>query len=82
MSQEQLKAFLEKLKGDIGLQNKLKSAKSPEEVIGIAKEHIHSSGDKTSLTDAELEYISGGHHDGRCSAISNCGDNTGEGPGG
>lgn len=79
MSKEQLKAFLEKLKGDIGLQDKLKAAKSPEEVIGIAKEHIHETSGKSLLTDAELEYISGGHHDGKCSAISYCADNTGEG---
>ena len=41
MSLEQLKAFLEKVKEDSNLQEKLKAAKSPEEVVGIAKEHGH-----------------------------------------
>ena len=41
MSLEQLKAFLEKVKGDSGLQEKLKTAKSPEDVVGIAKDHGH-----------------------------------------
>ena len=41
MSEEQLKAFLAKVKGDSSLQEKLKSAKSPEDVVGIAKEHGH-----------------------------------------
>ena len=37
MSLEQLKAFLEKVKADSSLQEKLKAAKSPEDVVGIAK---------------------------------------------
>ena len=41
MSLEQLKAFLAKAKGDTTLQEKLKAAKSPEDVVGIAKEHGH-----------------------------------------
>ena len=41
MSLEQLKAFLTKAKGDSNLQEKLKAAKSPEDVVGIAKEHGH-----------------------------------------
>ena len=43
MSLEQLKAFLEKVKGDSSLQEKLKAAKSPEDVVGIAKEHGHDN---------------------------------------
>ena len=38
MSEEQLKAFLEKVKGDTTLQEKLKAAASPEAAIEIAKE--------------------------------------------
>ena len=62
MSLEQLKAFLAKVKGDTTLQEKLKAAKSPEDVVTIAKEHGH---DLTlehinQLTDKELEGISGG----------------------
>jgi len=41
MSLEQLKAFLEKVKGDSNLQDKLKAAKSPENVVSIAKEYGH-----------------------------------------
>ena len=66
MSLEQLKAFLEKVKGDTTLQEKLKAAKSPEDVVGIAKEHGHEfTADKISqLSEEELEGVSGGggHH--------------------
>ena len=62
MSLEQLKAFLEKVKGDTSLQEKLKAAKSPEDVVGIAKGHGHEfSSDKISLlSEEELEGVSGG----------------------
>ena len=62
MSLEQLKAFLEKVKGDSNLQEKLKAAKSPEDVVGIAKEHGHEfTADKLSqLSEKELEGVSGG----------------------
>ena len=62
MSQEQLKAFLEKVKGDSSLQDKLKAAKSPEDVVGIAKEHGHEfTADKiTELSEEELEGVAGG----------------------
>ena len=62
MSEEQLKAFLEKVKGDTTLQEKLKGAKSPEDVVGIAKEHGHEfTADKLSqLSEAELEGVAGG----------------------
>ena len=66
MSLEQLKAFLEKVKGDPSLQEKLKAAKSPEDVVTIAKEHGHEfTADKLSqlqseLSDRELEGVAGG----------------------
>ena len=62
MSLEQLKAFLEKVKGDSSLQEKLKSAKSPEDIVGIAKEHGHefSTHHLTQLSEKELESLSGG----------------------
>ena len=41
MSKEQLKAFLEKVKGDASLQDRLKAAKSSDDVVSIAKEHGH-----------------------------------------
>ncbi|KZR90086.1 Nitrogen fixation protein of unknown function [Synechococcus sp. MIT S9508] len=41
MSLEQLKAFLAKVKGDSSLQEKLKAAKSQDDVVSIAKDHGH-----------------------------------------
>ena len=38
MSEEQLKAFLEKVKGDTSLQEKLKAASDADAVVAIAKE--------------------------------------------
>ena len=62
MSEEQLKAFLAKVKGDSNLQEKLKAAQSPEDVVGIAKEHGYEfTADKiTELTEDELEGVAGG----------------------
>ena len=62
MSLEQLRAFLEKVKGNSNLQDKLKAAKSPEEVVSIAKEHGHEfTADKLSqLSEEELKRIDGG----------------------
>ena len=62
MSLEQLKAFLEMVKGDTSLQEKLKGAKSPEHVVAIAKDHGHAfSIDKfTELSDEELDGVTGG----------------------
>ena len=62
MSLEQLRAFLEKVKGDSNLQERLKAAKSPEDVSGIAKEHGHDFGTEhiSQLSEEELEGVSGG----------------------
>ena len=62
MSEEQLKAFLAKVKGDSSLQEKLKAAKSSEDVVGIAKEYGHEfTADKiTELSEDELEGVAGG----------------------
>ena len=38
MSEEQLKAFLDKVKGDTSLQEKLKAAADSDAVLAIAKE--------------------------------------------
>ena len=61
MSEEQLKAFLAKAKDDQTIQEKLKAAKSPEDVVGIAKEHGHDfSADKLGqLREEELEAVAG-----------------------
>ena len=37
MSEEQLKAFIAKAKDDQSIQEKLKAAKTPDDVVGIAK---------------------------------------------
>ena len=68
MSLEQLKAFLAKVKGDSNLQDKLKAAKSPEDVVAIAKEHDHEfTADKiTELSEEELEGVAGGGGGGEC----------------
>ena len=69
MSEEQLKAFLEKVKGDTTLQEQLKAAASPEAAIEIAKEagfaitaeDIQSMQSATvELSDDELEGTAGG----------------------
>ena len=68
MSEEQLKAFLAKAKDDQAIQDKLKAAKSPEEVVGIAQEHGHEfTADKiTALSEEELEGVAGGFWSGDC----------------
>ena len=69
MSEEQLNAFLEKVKGDTSLQEKLKAAASPDAAIEIAKaagfaitaEDIQSMQSATvELSDEELEGAAGG----------------------
>ena len=69
MSEEQLNAFLEKVKGDTSLQEKLKAASTPEAAIDIAKaagfsitaEDIQSMQSATvQLSDEELEGAAGG----------------------
>ena len=62
MSKEQLKAFLEKVQGDTSLQDRLKAAKSQDEVVSIAKEHGHDFGTEhiSQLSEEELEGVAGG----------------------
>ena len=69
MSEEQLNAFLEKVKGDTSLKEKLKAAASPEAAMDIAKEagflitaeDIQSTQSATvELSDDELEQVAGG----------------------
>ena len=62
MSEEQLKAFLEKIKVDTKLQEKLKAAKSSDDVVSIAKEHGYEFGTKhlSQLSEKELEGVAGG----------------------
>ena len=66
MSEEQLKAFLEKVKVDTSLQEKLKAAADNDAVTAIAKEAGFSvSADdltmaQSELSDEELEGAAGG----------------------
>ena len=69
MSEEQLKAFLEKVKGDTTLQEKLKAAAFPEAAMEIAKaagfaittEDIQSmQSEPVELSEEELEGAAGG----------------------
>ena len=65
MSEEQLKAFLEKVKVDTSLQEKLKAAANADAVVSIAKEAGFSiSADDLKkaqeLSKEELEGVAGG----------------------
>ena len=62
MSEEQLKAFIAKAKDDQSIQDKLKAAKTPEDVVGVAKEHGHefTADNVAKLSEEELEGVAGG----------------------
>lgn len=68
MSEEQLKAFLEKVNGDTRLQEKLKAAADSDAVLVIAKEagFTISADDlkkaQSEVSDEELEGAAGGHY--------------------
>ena len=67
MSEEQLKAFLEKVKGDTSLQEKLKAVVDFDAVTAIAKEAGFSisvddlKNTQSNLSDEELEGVAGGN---------------------
>ena len=66
MSKEQLKAFLEKVKGDTSLQDRLKASKSQDDVVSIAKdagfmitaEELKNA--QAEVSDEALEGVAGG----------------------
>ena len=66
MSEEQLKAFLEKVKGDSSLQEKLKAAADSDAMAAIATEagFSISAGDlknaQSEISEEELERVAGG----------------------
>ena len=70
MSEEQLKAFLEKLKDDSSLQEKLKAAADTDAVLAIAKDAGFSiSADdltkaQSELSEEEMEAVAGGRGTG------------------
>ena len=81
MSEEQLNAFLEKVKGDTSLQEKLKAAGSNEAAIEIAKDagfsitaaDIQSMQSPTAeLSDEELEGAAGGWSLATCPSWLRC----------
>ena len=73
MSEEQLSAFLEALKADAGLQEKLKAAADLDATLEVARlagfavskaDWIQHQAQQTiELNDAELEAVSGGGHE-------------------
>jgi predicted ribosomally synthesized peptide with nif11-like leader len=66
MSEEQLKAFLDAVKADQGLQQKLKAATDPDEAAAVAKAagFAIAAGDfkilQAEISDQELEGLAGG----------------------
>ena len=62
MSEEQLKAFLEAVKADAGLQEKLKAASDADAVVAIAKDYGYAMTSQTviDLSEHELEQVNGG----------------------
>ena len=71
MSEEQLKAFIEKVKSDTELRDQLKAAASPEAAVEIAKEagfsitaediqSMQPESESVELSDEELESTAGG----------------------
>ena len=62
MSKEQLKAFLEKVKADTSLQEKLKAAADVDAALAIAKDagfSISADVVRTEISEEELEGVAG-----------------------
>ena len=72
MSEEQLKAFLEKVKADTSLQEKLKTAADADAVVAIAKDvGLTISADNlkkapSELANEELEKVANGQNSAPC----------------
>ena len=62
MSEEQFKAFMAKAKVNSFIQDKLKAAKSPDDVVSLAKEYGHefTADMVTMLSEEELEGVAAG----------------------
>jgi len=78
MSEEQLKAFLEAVKADAGLQEQLNAAGDADAVVAIAKEagfvissdELHWVQAGSEVSEEELEAMSGGQATTNCQAGS------------
>ena len=69
MLEDQLKAFLEKVKGDTSLQEKLKAAADVDAALAIAKEagfSISADDVRNEISDSELERAAGGEYECLC----------------
>ena len=74
MSEEQLKAFIEKVKADTSLQEKLKAAANPDAIAAIAKEagfsisadDLKNAQSAIEMSDEQMEEIQGGVTGGCC----------------
>ena len=79
MSEEQLKAFLEAVKADAGLQEQLKAAGDADAVVAIAKAagFVISAAElksaQTDVSEEELEGVAGGFVLIRKSHLVECG---------
>ena len=68
MSEEQLKAFLEAVRADAGLQEKLNAAADADAVVGMAKEagfvitaeELQLAQAGTEISEEDLEGVAGG----------------------
>ena len=78
MSEEQLKAFLEKVKADTSLQEKLKAAANPDAVLAIAKDagFMISADDlenaQSEISEEEMENAAGGESVAPCTFWTCC----------
>ena len=88
MSEEQLKAFLEAVKADAGLQEKLKAATEPDAVVAIAKaagfmisaeELKKAQVEVSEVSEEELEGVAGGA-EGMCGPAAFVGGFINSGP--
>ena len=74
MSEEQLKAFLEKLKTDTSLQEKLKAAADVDAALAIAKDagfSISADVVRTEISEEELEGVAGGGASAKAVKLNN-----------